>query len=77
ACGIVLLAALRVPLPGPVRRGALGASAAVQGLAVMWTLPLVLVALLGPVGWTGQVWAGAPSHLRDAVTVWAPWPSPR
>ncbi|MBD9731213.1 hypothetical protein IGX29_05150 [Streptomyces sp. H28] len=75
ACGIVLLAALRAPLPGPVRRGALGASAAVQGLAVMWTLPLVLVALLGPVGWTGQVWAGAPSHLRDAVTVWAPWPA--
>ncbi|MGW6291166.1 SCO7613 C-terminal domain-containing membrane protein [Streptomyces sp. NPDC055058] len=75
ACGIVLLAALRAPLPGPVRRGVLGASAAVQGLAVMWTLPLVLVALLGPVGWTGQVWAGAPSHLRDAVTVWAPWPA--
>ncbi|WP_437027936.1 SCO7613 C-terminal domain-containing membrane protein [Streptomyces sp. enrichment culture] len=75
ACGFALLAALRAPLPDPVRRGILGASAAVQGLAVLWTLPLVLVALLGPVGWTAQVWAGAPSHLRDAVTVWAPWPA--
>ncbi|WP_432057614.1 SCO7613 C-terminal domain-containing membrane protein [Streptomyces sp. bgisy022] len=75
ACGLALLAALRAPLPDPVRRGALGASAGVQGLAVMWTLPLVLVALLGPIGWTGQVWSGAPAHLRDAVTVWLPWPA--
>ncbi|MFF4763647.1 SCO7613 C-terminal domain-containing membrane protein [Streptomyces sp. NPDC001292] len=75
ACGVGLLSALRGPLPDPVRRGVARASAAVQTLAVVWALPLVVVALLGPVGWTGRAWSGAPSDLRAAVTVWAPWPA--
>ncbi|MFJ2716433.1 SCO7613 C-terminal domain-containing membrane protein [Streptomyces sp. NPDC087437] len=75
ACGVGLLSAVRAPLPEPVRRGAVRASAAVQSLAVVWALPLVVVALWGPVGWTGRIWSGAPSDLRTAVTVWAPWPA--
>ncbi|WP_344046207.1 SCO7613 C-terminal domain-containing membrane protein [Streptomyces thermoalcalitolerans] len=75
ACGVGLLAAVRGPLPDHVRRGAVRASAAVQVLAVAWALPLAVVALLGPVAWTGRVWSGAPSDLRAAVTVWAPWPA--
>lgn len=75
ACGVGLLSAVRDPLPGPVRRGVAWASASVQTLAVVWALPLVVVALLGPVGWTGRVWSGAPSDLRAAVTVWVPWPA--
>ncbi|MFJ5895728.1 SCO7613 C-terminal domain-containing membrane protein [Streptomyces sp. NPDC093064] len=75
ACGVGLLSAVRGPLPEAVRRGAAWASAAVQTLAVVWALPLVVVALWGPVGWTGRVWSGAPSDLRAAVTVWAPWPA--
>ncbi|WP_199881078.1 SCO7613 C-terminal domain-containing membrane protein [Streptomyces kebangsaanensis] len=74
-CGVGLLSAVRAPLPEPVRRGAARASASVQALAVVWALPLVVVVLLGPVGWTGRVWSGAPSDLRAAVTVWAPWPA--
>ncbi|MFJ2564371.1 SCO7613 C-terminal domain-containing membrane protein [Streptomyces sp. NPDC094154] len=73
-CGAGLLAAVRLRLPGPVRRGAAWASAAVQALAVVWALPLVFVALLGPVGLTGRVWSGAPSDLRAAMSVWVYWP---
>ncbi|MGW3498117.1 SCO7613 C-terminal domain-containing membrane protein [Streptomyces sp. NPDC001020] len=75
ACGVGLLSALRGPLPEPVRRGVAWASASVQTLAVAWALPLVVVALLGPVGWTERVWSGAPSELRAAVTAWVPWPA--
>ncbi|MFE0254950.1 SCO7613 C-terminal domain-containing membrane protein [Streptomyces sp. NPDC059010] len=74
-CGIALLAAVRVDrLPETVRRGLALASAAVQGLALLWTLPLVGVALLGPVTWVEQVWSGEPDDIREAVTVDAPWP---
>ncbi|WP_128427847.1 SCO7613 C-terminal domain-containing membrane protein [Streptomyces cyaneus] len=76
ACGIALLAAVRVErLPETVRRGFARASAAVQGLALLWTLPLVGIALLGPVTWAERVWSGAPGGVREAVTVGAPWPS--
>ncbi|MFB6961781.1 SCO7613 C-terminal domain-containing membrane protein [Streptomyces sp. NPDC056309] len=75
ACGVGLLSAGRGPLPEAVRRGAAWASAAVQTLVVVWALPLVVVALWGPVGWTGRVWSGAASDLRAAVTLWAPWPA--
>ncbi|MFI9605273.1 SCO7613 C-terminal domain-containing membrane protein [Streptomyces sp. NPDC052043] len=75
ACGVGLLSVVRAPFPEPVRRGVARASACVQTLAVVWALPLVLVALLGPVGWTVRVWSGAPSDLRAAVTVWTPWPA--
>lgn len=75
ALGIGLLAAVRVGrLPETVRNGLAYASAAVQGLAVLWALPVVAATLLGPVAWTWQAWSGAPSDARAAVTVDVPWP---
>ncbi|MFH0516970.1 SCO7613 C-terminal domain-containing membrane protein [Streptomyces sp. M41] len=76
AFGVALSAAVRADrLPESVRRGFARASTAVQGLAVLWTLPLVAVTLLGPVAWAEQVWSGAPADARRAVTVGLPWPS--
>jgi hypothetical protein len=75
ACGIALLAAVRAGrLPDAVRFGSAWASGAVQALAVLWALPVVAVVVLGPAGWIGRVWSGAPSDARAAVTVEAPWP---
>ncbi|MEV6172152.1 hypothetical protein AB0L99_28570 [Streptomyces sp. NPDC051954] len=75
ACGLALLAAAALSrLPEAVRRGIACASAAVQALAVLWTLPVVAVALLGSADWLGHVWSGAPESARDAVTVEVPWP---
>ncbi|MFD1660721.1 SCO7613 C-terminal domain-containing membrane protein, partial [Streptomyces caeni] len=73
-CGVALLAAMRGPVPAPVRHGFARASGAVQVLAVAWALPVVVVALLGPFGWTARIWSGAPQDMRAAVTVDAPWP---
>ncbi|MEV6176526.1 hypothetical protein [Streptomyces sp. NPDC052015] len=74
ACAVVLLAAVRGRLTEPVRHGLTAASAAVQTLAVLWSVPLVLVTLLGPLGHLERPWSGAPSDARDAVTVHTPWP---
>ncbi|MFF4565294.1 SCO7613 C-terminal domain-containing membrane protein [Streptomyces sp. NPDC001435] len=74
ALGVALLAAVRAPLPEPVRRGLLLASGAVQALALLWTVPLVAVTLLGPVARATHVWSGAPSDARATVTADAPWP---
>ncbi|MET8247956.1 hypothetical protein ABZV31_28285 [Streptomyces sp. NPDC005202] len=75
ACGIALLGAVKAGrLPEAVRRGLAAASGAVQALAVLWTLPVVAVALLGPAGWAGRAWSGAPADARDAVTADVPWP---
>ncbi|MEU6144796.1 hypothetical protein ABZ848_31140 [Streptomyces sp. NPDC047081] len=74
ACGVALLAALWTPLPATVRRGLVHASTGVQALAVTCALPLVGVALLGPLGWTGRAWSGVPTDARAAVTVDTPWP---
>ncbi|MFJ5998406.1 SCO7613 C-terminal domain-containing membrane protein [Streptomyces sp. NPDC092370] len=74
--GIGLLAAVRGErLPVAVRRGFVWASGAVQTLAVLWALPVVVVVLLGPAGRLGRVWSGAPADARAAVTVEVPWPS--
>ncbi|NUQ99974.1 MAG: hypothetical protein HOY79_26635, partial [Streptomyces sp.] len=75
ACGVALLAALRLGLPEPVRRGLVQASAAVQAVAVACALPLVVVALLGPLGWAERWWTGAPEDARAAVAVHMPWPT--
>ncbi|MFC8520715.1 SCO7613 C-terminal domain-containing membrane protein [Streptomyces sp. NPDC057257] len=75
ACGVALLAALRTPLPTIARRGLVQASAGVQAVAVACALPLVGVALLGPLGWTGRAWSGEPTDARAAVTVDTPWPT--
>lgn len=75
ALGIALLAAVRTGrLPQPVRSGLALASAAVQGLAVLWTLPVLALTLMGPAGWATHIWSGAPDGAREAVTVDAPWP---
>ncbi|MGW3137525.1 SCO7613 C-terminal domain-containing membrane protein [Streptomyces sp. NPDC001139] len=74
ACGVALLAALRGPLPTAVRRGFVWASGAVQAVATVSALPLVVVAFLGPLGWAREPWSGAPSDARAAVTVHTPWP---
>ncbi|MER5877269.1 hypothetical protein ABT119_15250 [Streptomyces sp. NPDC001910] len=74
ACGLALLAAVRPGLPEPVRRGIAAASGSVQGLAVVWALPVVVVSLVGPLAQVGTVWSGAPATARDAVTSELPWP---
>ncbi|MFJ5178116.1 SCO7613 C-terminal domain-containing membrane protein [Streptomyces griseoviridis] len=74
ALGVALLAAVRVPLTGPVLRGLLGASAVVQALALLWVVPVVAVAVLGPVSWVGGVWSGAPADARTAVAAGGLWP---
>ncbi|MEU3339547.1 hypothetical protein [Streptomyces sp. NPDC006668] len=73
-CGVALLAALRSGLSEPVRRGLIHASAAVQAIALACALPLIAVALLGPLGWADRPWSGMPSDARAAVTVHTPWP---
>ncbi|WP_435284505.1 SCO7613 C-terminal domain-containing membrane protein [Streptomyces koelreuteriae] len=75
AFGVALLAAMTAGrLPEAIRHGFAWASGVVQALALLWTLPVVTVVLLGPAGWVGRVWSGAPSDARTAVTVEAPWP---
>ncbi|MGW0606799.1 SCO7613 C-terminal domain-containing membrane protein [Streptomyces sp. NPDC002640] len=50
ACALLLLGAARTaPLPAVLRGGALWASAGVQGAALLWALPLPVVALAEPV----------------------------
>ncbi|MFI8896507.1 SCO7613 C-terminal domain-containing membrane protein [Streptomyces paradoxus] len=76
AAGIALLAVVRVErLPDAMRRGFAWASGAVQALAVLWTLPVVAVVLLGPAGRLGRVWSGAPADARAAVAADVPWPA--
>ncbi|MEU9285097.1 hypothetical protein AB0D57_10330 [Streptomyces sp. NPDC048275] len=75
AFGVALSAALRTRLPEPLRRGLVWASGSVQAAAVVWTLPLLAVVLLGPVGRLRSIWSGSPATARDAVTIDAPWPS--
>ncbi|KMS74966.1 membrane protein [Streptomyces viridochromogenes] len=75
ACGIALLAAVRLDrLPETVRHGLARASGAVQALALLWTLPLLGITLMGPVAWAERVWSGAPGDVREAVSVSTPWP---
>ncbi|MEG8278458.1 SCO7613 C-terminal domain-containing membrane protein [Streptomyces sp. AHA2] len=77
APGIALSAASRAGglLPQTIRHGLVWASAAVQGLALLWVLPVSALVVLGPAGWLGRIWGGAPSDARAAVAVEAPWPS--
>jgi len=75
ACGIGLLALVRGALPEPVRRGLGQASAAVQGIALLLTLPAVVTTLFGPAAWVSHIWAGAPDDARAAATMDIPWPT--
>ncbi|WNZ12980.1 SCO7613 C-terminal domain-containing membrane protein [Streptomyces sp. 11x1] len=73
-CGLALLTAVRAQAPEPVRRGLVHASAVVQGLALATTVPVVAIAMLGPVSLLERIWSGAPGSARAAVTLDAPWP---
>ncbi|MEW1829715.1 hypothetical protein [Streptomyces sp. NPDC088196] len=75
ACGVALLALVRGRLPEPVRHGLGWASGVVQAGAVLWTLPVVGVTLLGPAAWVTRVWSGAPDNARDAAAMDAFWPA--
>ncbi|MEU3899073.1 hypothetical protein [Streptomyces sp. NPDC045251] len=75
ALGITLLTAVRMPLPRPLRRGMVGASLVVQGLAVLWALPLVAGTLFGPAAWIERPWSGVPIDSRSAVFADADRPS--
>ncbi|WP_399880559.1 SCO7613 C-terminal domain-containing membrane protein [Streptomyces sp. BBFR51] len=74
ACAIALLAVVRTPLSRPMRQGLVRASATVQGLAVLWAVPLVAGSLLGPTARGARLWSGAPRDIRDAVFTDVPWP---
>ncbi|MFF1381109.1 SCO7613 C-terminal domain-containing membrane protein [Streptomyces sp. NPDC058308] len=76
ACGIALLALVAAALPGPLRRGIAGASAVVQGLAVLWALPVAALALFGPLGLATRAWSGTPSDARDALLLELPLSHP-
>lgn len=69
ACGIALLAAVRMPLPRPALRGIAGSALLIHALAALWTLPAFITALLGPVSWAGKAWSGAPPDTTTALTV--------
>ncbi|MFF6879502.1 SCO7613 C-terminal domain-containing membrane protein [Streptomyces sp. NPDC012474] len=75
AVGVALLGAVRAErLPDVMRRGFVWASGVAQALAVLWTLPVLAVVLLGPAGRLGRVWSGAPADARAAVAADVPWP---
>ncbi|MFE5396143.1 SCO7613 C-terminal domain-containing membrane protein [Streptomyces sp. NPDC056568] len=73
-CGAALLAAVRTPLDRASRRGLVLASLAVQGLAVLWSVPLIAGTLLGPVTALERPWSGVPRDVRAAVFQDVPWP---
>lgn len=68
ACGVALLAAVRMPLPRPALRGIAGSALLIHALAALWTLPAFITALLGPVSWAGKAWSGAPPDTTTALT---------
>ncbi|MEV0527570.1 hypothetical protein AB0I66_29505 [Streptomyces sp. NPDC050439] len=69
ACAVALLSVVRTALPRPVLRGVAGAGLLMHGLAVLWTLPTLVAAVAGPVGWAGKIWTGAPRDMGDASPV--------
>jgi hypothetical protein len=72
-------AAPRLPRPvsgAALRTGLLAAAAAVQGLAVLVCLPLVLLVLTGPLTVVTDLWSGAPESARAALgTEYPPLPA--
>ncbi|WNO75675.1 SCO7613 C-terminal domain-containing membrane protein [Streptomyces sp. AM8-1-1] len=66
-CAVALLGVVRSPLPRRLVPGPVYASAAVQGLAVLAALPLLLVTLAGPLSVLPDIWSGAPSDARTSL----------
>ncbi|MGW8890091.1 SCO7613 C-terminal domain-containing membrane protein [Streptomyces sp. NPDC055749] len=72
-CGVLLLAALRAPLPRHAGLGVLTAAGATIAGAVLWALPPVGAVLLGPLSLLTDVWSGAPDGIRAALGISVPW----
>ncbi|MGW9116729.1 SCO7613 C-terminal domain-containing membrane protein [Streptomyces sp. NPDC055663] len=67
-CGVVLLAAVRAPLPRPVGQGLVWASSAVTAAAVLAAVPPVGISLLGAASQLARVWTGVPDGgVRGAL----------
>ncbi|MFC9751477.1 SCO7613 C-terminal domain-containing membrane protein [Streptomyces sp. NPDC056921] len=67
-CAVVLLAAVRAPLPRPVGQGLVWASSAVTAAAVLAAVPPVGMSLLGTASQLARVWTGAPDGgVRGAL----------
>ncbi|WP_330243861.1 MULTISPECIES: SCO7613 C-terminal domain-containing membrane protein [unclassified Streptomyces] len=67
-CGLVLLAAVRAPLPRPAGRGVLWASGVVVAGSVLSAVPVAAMTLVGPVSRLTAVWSGAPEgRARGAL----------
>ncbi|MGW1890784.1 SCO7613 C-terminal domain-containing membrane protein [Streptomyces sp. NPDC002004] len=60
----------------PVRQGLVAASATVQGLSVLWTLPVVMACLIGPAARVSSVWSGTPVSARAALAAFPSLGSP-
>ncbi|MFE5094127.1 SCO7613 C-terminal domain-containing membrane protein [Streptomyces sp. NPDC056638] len=72
-CGVVLLTAVRAPLPRPVGQGLVWASSTVTVGAVLAAAPPVGLSLMGAVSQLARVWSGAPDGgVRGALGVEGP-----
>ncbi|MFF2962743.1 SCO7613 C-terminal domain-containing membrane protein [Streptomyces sp. NPDC057963] len=72
-CGVVLLAAVRAPLPRRVGQGLVWASSAVVAGAVLAAVPPVGLSLTGAVSQLVRVWSGEPDGgVRGALGVEGP-----
>ncbi|MGW1975002.1 SCO7613 C-terminal domain-containing membrane protein [Streptomyces sp. NPDC001889] len=65
--GAVSLPRVRAAAPRGVVPGLAGAAAAVHALALLWALPLVALALTGPLVAPPAVWSGAAPGAREAL----------
>ncbi|MGY4901971.1 SCO7613 C-terminal domain-containing membrane protein [Streptomyces sp. 900116325] len=67
-CGLVLLTAVRAPLPRPAGQGVLWASGVVVAGSVLSAAPAVGMTLMGPVSRLTAVWSGVPEgRARGAL----------
>lgn len=72
-CGVVLLVAVRAPLPRPVGQGLVWASSTVTVGAVLAAAPPVGLSLMGAVSQLARVWSGAPDGgVRGALGMESP-----
>ncbi|WP_176740352.1 SCO7613 C-terminal domain-containing membrane protein [Streptomyces sp. Ncost-T10-10d] len=72
-CGVVLLMAVRAPLPRPVGQGLVWASSTVTVGAVLAAAPPVGLSLMGAASQMARVWSGAPGGgVRGALGVEGP-----
>ncbi|MER5361630.1 hypothetical protein [Streptomyces sp. NPDC002785] len=73
-CGVVLLMAVRAPLPRPVGQGLVWASSAVTVGAVLAAAPPVGLSLMGAVSQLPRVWSGTPDGgVRGALVGSPAW----